>query len=195
MTVLKRILGVHLLFAVILLTAITSCSQAEQPVTGTNIPAAVYDRQMAQQAGLRPVTEKYAVSPQIQIKDIKAIADAGFTRIINHRPDNEQKGQPLSADIAAEAQRLGLTFVNLPFSPGNLTEEVFDALSAELARSDEPTLAYCRSGTRAITIWALSEVRAGNQTPEQVIAAASAAGYNLQGQKEALEKLQTSDAD
>ena len=185
----------HLLFAVILLPAITSCSQAEQPVTSTNVPAAFYDRQMAQQAGLRPVTDKYAVSPQIQIKDIKAIADAGFTRIINHRPDNEQKGQPLSADIAAEAQRLGLTFVNLPFSPGNLTREIFDALSAELARSDEPTLAYCRSGTRAITIWALSEVRAGNQTPEQVIAAASAAGYNLQGQKEALEKLQTSDAD
>jgi len=173
-------------------TGMAGCSQSEPANIEDQSKAANYDRQAAADAGYRPVSGTFAVSPQIQLTDLQTIADAGFTRVINHRPDNERPGQPLSADLAAEAERLGLKFIDLPFRPGNITPAVFDQLSAELAKSNEPTLAYCGSGTRAITIWALSEVKAGNQTPDQVIAAAKAAGYKLDRHRAAMEELQTS---
>ena len=152
-------------------------------------PVEPYDQASAVAAGLRPVTANFAVAPQIDIADLSRIAEAGFTRIINHRPDGEGVTQPLSADFAKEAKRLGLKFVNLPFRPGHITPEVFDGLTSEWAASNEPTLAYCRSGTRAITLWARSEVSAGHITPAQAIAAADSAGYNLQSQRSVLEQL------
>ncbi|MCF6294043.1 MAG: sulfur transferase domain-containing protein, partial [Robiginitomaculum sp.] len=69
------------------------------------------------------------------------------------------------------------------------TDEIFNALDAELEASSEPTLAYCRSGTRAITIWAMSQVKSGKFTPKQVIDIAAKSGYRLQGQRQALENL------
>ncbi|PHR57397.1 MAG: TIGR01244 family phosphatase [Robiginitomaculum sp.] len=174
--------------AVILLVS-ASYSQAEQPVA---TPAA-YDQQAAIAAGLRPLNDGFAVAPQIQISDLQAIKDAGFTRIINHRPDGEGRNQPLSAQIAAEAERLGLTFVDLPFASGRMTQEAFDGLQAELSRSDEPTLSYCRSGNRAVGIWAMAEVKAKNMTPDEVIAAASSAGYRLQSQRQNLQQLAASE--
>ena len=38
---------------------------------------------------IRRLTETYAVSPQITPEDVAAIKAAGFTTIINNRPDGE----------------------------------------------------------------------------------------------------------
>ena len=140
-----------------LLVFLANCSAADDGKTSQT--TASYDQQAAIAADLKPVTDNYAVSPQIQVNDLQKIAAAGFTRIINHRPDGEGTYQPATADLQAEAKRLGLKFVDLPFKPGQLNAEVFNALDAELQASSEPTLAYCRSGTRAITIWAMSQVK------------------------------------
>ncbi|VAV87863.1 hypothetical protein MNBD_ALPHA06-64 [hydrothermal vent metagenome] len=180
----------HAIAITALLAVSAGCSQADETAVAVSSDAqAVYDQLAAKAAGLHPVTPGFAVSPQINVADLQGIADAGFTRIINHLPDGESANQALSADIKAEAQKLGLKFVDLPFRPGHLSSQTFDALQAELAGSNEPTLSYCRSGTRAITIWAMAEVRAGRLTPDQAIAAASDAGYRLQGQKKKLEQL------
>jgi uncharacterized protein (TIGR01244 family) len=44
-----------------------------------------------------------------------------------------------------------------------------------------PVLAYCRSGTRSITAWALGSLRAGDHDREALVALAAAAGYDLSG--------------
>ncbi|MBL1430412.1 MAG: TIGR01244 family phosphatase [Robiginitomaculum sp.] len=187
MTYMRTFFGTKIIALVFLLVLLANCSAAEE--SQITAPTNTYDRQAAIAADFRPVTDNYAVSPQINIADLSKIAAAGFTRVINHRPDGEGTYQPATADLQAEAKRLGLKFVDLPFKPGQLTDEVFNALDAELSASNEPTLAYCRSGTRAITIWAMSQVKAGKFTPKQVIDIAAKSGYRLQGQRSALEKL------
>ena len=38
---------------------------------------------------IRAITPTYAVSPQIALEDLPAIKAAGYTTIINNRPDGE----------------------------------------------------------------------------------------------------------
>ncbi len=166
-----------------------ACNAPSQSTTAHVDTNAAYDAGKAKTAGARSVTKNFAVAPQIRVRDVQALADAGFTRIINHLPDAKEGASSQSAKIAAEAKRLGLKFVNLPFYSGNVTKQAFDGISQEWETSNEPTLSYCRSGTRAITIWAMAQVRAGNMTPDQVIDAAKGAGYRLQGQKATFEAL------
>ncbi len=47
-----------------------------------------------------------------------------------------------------------------------------------LRQSPGKTLAYCRSGTRSVTAWALAQAGDGGNA-EQIIGAAGDAGYNL----------------
>lgn len=187
MTLIRTFPVIKTIILVFLLAVLANCSAADDGKSTQ--PTSSYDQKAAIAAGLRPITDNYAVSPQIQIEDLQKIADAGFTRVINHRPDGEGTYQPATADLQAEAKRLGLKFIDLPFRPRQLSDETFDALNAELETSNEPTLAYCRSGTRAITIWAMSQVKDSKLTPKQAIEIADKAGYRLQGQKQVLEQL------
>jgi uncharacterized protein (TIGR01244 family) len=52
-----------------------------------------------------------------------------------------------------------------------------DAVRAA-AQAKGKTLAYCRSGTRSVTAWALAQAGDGGNA-EQIIGAAGDAGYNL----------------
>ena len=58
-----------------------------------------------------------------------------------------------------------------------VSPEMIASTRAALEGSEGPVLCYCRSGTRSATLWALSQ--AGRVEPDEIIAAASAAGYDL----------------
>ncbi len=58
-----------------------------------------------------------------------------------------------------------------------------------LDEANSPVLAYCRSGARSITAWALAQALAGSHTPDEIIALAQKAGYDLTGARGALETL------
>ncbi|MEM9740514.1 MAG: TIGR01244 family sulfur transferase [Pseudomonadota bacterium] len=128
-------------------------------------------------ADIRNVTDSFAVAAQIAPGDVEAIADAGFKTIIANRPDGEGGlDQPRMGQIRATAEAAGLTFVALPFS-GAPTPEIVERTGHILSEAQTPILAYCRTGTRSITAWAL--VHAGQGMGEEIVGAASAAGYDL----------------
>ncbi len=128
-------------------------------------------------ADIRPVTDSFAVAPQISEADVEAISAAGYRTIVANRPDGEGGiDQPRMGAIRARAEALGLTFVALPFS-GAPTPEIVDRTGAILSGAKAPILAYCRSGTRSITAWAL--VFAGQGCADEIIDAAAGAGYDL----------------
>ncbi len=58
-----------------------------------------------------------------------------------------------------------------------------------LASAEAPVLAYCRSGTRSITVWALAQIAAGKASPDDIVAQAAGAGYDLSGLKPSLVQL------
>ncbi|EKS71666.1 MULTISPECIES: bifunctional protein tyrosine phosphatase family protein/NAD(P)/FAD-dependent oxidoreductase [Caballeronia] len=111
---------------------------------------------------VRPLATDLSVSPQISTTDVSTLQELGFRSIVCHRPDGEAPNQPSFREIAHAANLAGIQAIYQPVVPGQgLIEEavVFAALCAELPK---PILAYCRTGTRSTTLWAMS--RAGNVT-------------------------------
>ena len=128
---------------------------------------------------IRAVTETFAVADQIAASDVAAIAGAGYRTLICNRPDGEAPGQPAAAVIAAEAKRHGLAFHDIPVISGRLTRENVDAFSEALKSTEMPVLAYCRSGTRSITLWSLTQT--GTRPTDEIVRLAAAAGYDMSG--------------
>src|ERR1700722_10034794 len=104
-----------------------------------------------------PVTPEFAVSPQIGVDDVATAKGLGFTLVINNRPDGESPDQPASAAIEAAAKSEGLGYIHIPVV-GRPTVDQAAEMSRVLAASNGKALAYCRSGTRSITAWALGEL-------------------------------------
>lgn len=128
---------------------------------------------------IRKVTEDFAVASQISEQDVENIAAAGYKTIIANRPDGEGgPDQPAMGTIRAKAESLGLAFHALPFS-GAPSGDIAARQGELISESEKPVLAYCRTGTRSVTAWALS--RAGEDTPDDVISSAANAGYDLEG--------------
>lgn len=124
------------------------------------------------------LTENLSVAHQVTEKDLEEAAAAGFKSIINNRPNGEAPGQPTSDDLAAFAKRLGLEYRHIPVVSGQLTETQVKAFGDALTEMAAPTLAFCRTGTRSTTLWALSS--SPHLAPKEILDTAAAAGYNLQ---------------
>jgi sulfide:quinone oxidoreductase len=125
------------------------------------------------------VTDHLSVSAQLQIDDLATVKAAGFQTVICNRPDGESDlDQPSIDDMKAAAEAIGLTFLALPFA-GMPAPEIASQQGQLIEAAAPPVLAYCRSGTRSITAWALSQ--AGQGKADSLIETASLAGYDLSG--------------
>jgi len=126
----------------------------------------------------RRVTDDISVSPQISAADVGEAARQGFRAIVNNRPEGEDPAQPAGAEIEAAARAAGLAYVALPVRGGPTPDQVetMGRLMDELPR---PVLAFCRSGTRSIMTWSLSQAAAGARSREELIRLARDAGYDL----------------
>jgi uncharacterized protein (TIGR01244 family) len=134
------------------------------------------------------VTDDFAVAAQISAEDIARAAEAGYRTIINNRPDGEAPGQPPNRALTEAAAEAKIDYYALPFA-GPPPPELVDALTTLLADSERPILAFCRTGTRSITLWAFAQAKAGALSPDAIIAKAAAAGYDLAAHRPVLERL------
>ena len=125
----------------------------------------------------KKVTDQFAVAPQITPADITEIKSLGYVAIINNRPDDEVPGQPSANEVKQAAEGAGLAYFNIPIQSGTLTPESVEATRETIAALNGPAFAYCRSGTRSITLWALSQI--GEQDGHQILKAVKDAGYDL----------------
>lgn len=131
------------------------------------------------------LSASFSASPQLSAANVASAAEAGFRTIIDHRPDAEEAGQPSAAEMEAIAQRHGLAFAHIPVTTaGAIGEGDIAQMRATLAQSPGPVLGYCRSGTRAAMMWALSQV--GEAPPETLLKAGADAGFDLSAIKSRL---------
>lgn len=135
---------------------------------------------------LKRLTPFIAVAAQLQPGDMGMLAAAGFRSVINNRPDGEGEGQPSSAEMAAAAKASGLDYHYLPVTSGQISDEDVSAFSALLGEIRGPLLAFCRTGTRSTSLWALSE--AHHLDPQVLLSTAGAQGYDLSGLAPRLEQ-------
>lgn len=127
---------------------------------------------------LRALTPTYAVSPQIEPADLPAIKAAGYTTVINNRPDGEIPPDLHNSVMQASATALGLHFVANPVIGGQLTMQNVTAQRSAIEACQGPVLAYCASGNRSSIVWALAN--AGKVPADDLINAAARFGYTLE---------------
>lgn len=130
------------------------------------------------------LTSNLHVSPFIRPEDLGCIAPQ-FHTLINNRPDGEDPGQPSSAEIERAARQLGMDYMHLPIVPGQVSEQQVLAFAQAIADRKGPVLAFCRTGTRSTTLWALSQ--AGKRSADEILATAKHAGYDLSALRPKLE--------
>lgn len=134
---------------------------------------------------IRALTPNYAVSPQISLDDLVLVKAAGYTTVIDNRPDGEIPPDLHSHNMRAAAEALGLVFHVNPVIGGALTQENVALQSDIMVRADGPVFAYCASGNRCSIVWALTQ--AGKQTANDLISQAAKFGYNLEHLRPSLE--------
>jgi sulfide:quinone oxidoreductase len=127
---------------------------------------------------VKPLADDVCVCAFVAPEKLADLAP-NFRTIINNRPDAEEPGQPSSAEIEAEARRLGLDYLHLPVVPGKITDDVAKRFGVAIAQRKGPILAFCRTGTRSATLWALSQ--SGKRSHDEILRTAAAAGYDLSG--------------
>ena len=127
---------------------------------------------------IKQVTDEFLVSGQISAEDVEPIAARGVRSLICNRPDGEANDQPNVTEIEVAAERHGLQLAYLPVVPGNLTPADIDKFLSCYERLPKPVLAYCRTGTRSITLWAMYQTRLGMPDGEG-LALACDPGYDL----------------
>jgi sulfide:quinone oxidoreductase len=120
-----------------------------------------------------------SVAPQIHPADVAELAKAGFRSIICNRPDGEASDQPGYSEIERVAAEHGLQVRYLPAESGKVTDEQGRAFGQLMTELPKPVLAFCRTGMRSTTMWALWQ---GAQMPlPQIMGRAAKAGFDLKG--------------
>ena len=135
---------------------------------------------------IKPIAPSFAASPQLSPADVARAAEAGYKTIICNRPDGEADDQPTAAEISAAARAAGVDFRYLPIKPGVVTDDILTAFEDTIKSCKAPILAYCRTGTRSATLWAMA--RSKLLSPDAILAATGQAGYDLGGLRPRMEE-------
>ena len=125
----------------------------------------------------RQLDERTLVCGQIAPGDIPGLAAEGVTMLINNRPDGEEAGQPLAADIEAAAEAAGIAYRFVPIVRGIGPSDVEEMQEARQAASGGKLLAFCRSGTRSALALALA-CRSDGESREEVEQKLTGAGFD-----------------
>ena len=126
---------------------------------------------------IKALTPNLSISPQILISEMQAVAEAGFKAIICNRPDGEGPDQPSFQEIEAAARQYGLQAQYLPAETGKVRDEDGKVFGQLLHTLPGPVLAYCRSGMRSTTMWALSQ--SGVTPLPQILEASTKVGFDM----------------
>lgn len=128
---------------------------------------------------LKKINDALSVASQIQLHEVSLVAQAGFKSVICNRPDGESPDQPSHQEIQAACAAHGMAFRFLPADTGKVLDGHGTEFGELLRTLPGPVLAYCRTGTRSTTMWALSQ--ANVLSPTDIIDRAAKAGFDMRG--------------
>jgi len=126
---------------------------------------------------IRQLDDRTMVSGQIAPEEVAGLAEHGITVIVNNRPDGEEPGQPLAADIEAAAADAGIPYHFVPIIRGIGPADVEEMQKALRETGDGKLLAFCRSGRRSAFACALAH-REDGASREEVEERLNAAGFD-----------------
>lgn len=135
------------------------------------------------------LSDSVLASQQIALADLAEAKAQGVTLVINNRPEGESDDQVKGAEVEVAALRLGLDYIAIPVTHAGFSGPQIEAMARALTYAQGKVLAYCRSGTRSTLLWALAQASQG-AAPDQLIAQAAAAGYDIASIRPLMDMLQ-----
>ena len=127
------------------------------------------------------INDRLSVSKQPELDSFKSFKEAGFTTLINNRPDGEDHDQPGTAAEQNAAKDAGLHYDHIPVTGPTITEADIRRFQAVLNESAGPVFAHCKGGTRSLTLFVLGEVLDGRMREDEIVPFGESHGYNLSG--------------
>ena len=124
------------------------------------------------------LTPEFAIGPQVSAEDFTPLRQAGFAAVLNVRPDDEIGRYLLSRDAEKLAHAIGLSYAHGPTENHAIFEpDIIDHFEEALVDLPKPIFAHCKTGTRAVILWAC--VASRHRRVEHVITTLRAAGQDL----------------
>ena len=125
------------------------------------------------------ISDKLSVMPQPETAEFRTLAELGFTKLINVRPDGEATSQPGTEAESAAASDAKLDYAYIPVTLGTVTEPDVRAFQRSLDQSAGPVIAHCKTGMRALLLHTIGEVLEGRLGRDEVIAFGSQHGMDM----------------
>lgn len=135
------------------------------------------------------LNEQMSITGALGIRDIDGLKAKGFTAIICNRPDYEDGGQSLAAEMESRATELGMRFLHIPVTQTGPTMQDIQMTKEALDSAEGPILAYCKSGMRSAMLWSLASAVSGGVTSDQLLSTVASAGFDLSGLRPALDNM------
>ena len=126
---------------------------------------------------IRQLDGRTLVSGQVVPDEVAGLLAEGVTVLVNNRPDGEEPGQPLAAEIEAAAEAAGIAYRFVPIIRGIGPADVEAMREAWRQAEGGKLLAFCRSGTRSALACALAHREEGASSVE-VSERLTAAGFD-----------------
>ncbi len=129
----------------------------------------------------------FAISGAVTPADLDEVADRGFRSVICNRRPGEAEDHPDDRALSARAAELGLQWRAIPVAPGEYSDADIEAFGRALDELPSPILAFCRTGKRAVHLWAHAHSQQAGCDIPALLAAAHAAGHDLEDRRPQLE--------
>ncbi len=117
------------------------------------------------------------VTGQLLPAQMQALAEQGVMGFINNRPNMEAPLQPLTEELEATAQSVGVDYFYIPMS-GGLQPGTIEASITAFNTMPRPIVAFCASGMRSAALWAFAHV--DKLGVDGVMEALETTGFNLE---------------
>ncbi|GAA3582435.1 TIGR01244 family sulfur transferase [Marinobacter xestospongiae] len=121
-----------------------------------------------------------AIADALTPADLDEVKAQGFRSVICNRRPGEADDYPGADAFEQRARALGLAWCCVPVAPGEYSEADIEAFGQALEQSPSPVLAFCRTGRRAVHLWAQSRARQPGCDIPGLLAKAHEAGHDPQ---------------
>lgn len=128
---------------------------------------------------IKEINSKLSVADAVYVTDLEQIKALGFKSLICNRVPGEAEDHVSAAELTAAAQALGITVREIPVARNDYSDESINEFEQALKDLPQPVLAFCRSGYRAICMWALSQVNQQQLAVDEAMAQAASVGHDL----------------
>jgi len=131
----------------------------------------------------------FAITDAVTPADLDEVARRGFRTVICNRRPGEAEDHPDDRALSERAAALGLAWRCIPVAPGEYAAADIEAFGEALDSLPSPILAFCKTGKRAVHLWARARSQGASCDIPALLAAARAAGHDLEEHRPQLEAI------